>query len=204
MLSADSLTEGMAIIDENAYLVRNSYIVGHVLASAGDYASASALLEFAWQQLGHRVTVMFPADAAAALTVIRRYAGDKDNVDELLAAIRDDVGRKSDAGIYEYCRPDGCPVYEEGLAAYLSGQHERGLTLIGKAVEDGYFVFPNEAYLQTLYDDPDFAPILAVQQDRQKRERDKFLAIVCSDNPYTAVWQPEDETCGRFATESGN
>ena len=54
-----------------------------------------------------------------------------------------------------------------------------------------------------VYDDPDFAPILAVQQDRQKRERDKFLAVVCSDNPYTTVWQPEDGTCERFTTESG-
>ena len=135
--------------------------------------------------------------AAAALAVIRRSGGENESVDELLAAIRDDVRRQREAGINEHCRPDKCTVFEEGLAAYLSEDYAHGLSLIREAVEDGYFILPNEAYLQTLYDDPDFTPVLAVQQDRQKRERGKFLAIVCSDNPYSAVWQPENGTCER-------
>ena len=94
--------------------------------------------------------------------------------------------------------------YEEGLVAYLAGERDRGLALIAKAAEDGYFILPNEAYLQTLYDDPSFAPIRAGQEARQARERNKFLAIVCTDNPYEEVWQPAEGTCERFAAEGGN
>ncbi len=58
--------------------------------------------------------------------------------------------------------------------------------------------------LQAIYDDPGCAPILARQEARQVRERDKILAIVCTDNPYEAVWQPAEGTCERFAAASGN
>ena len=93
--------------------------------------------------------------------------------------------------------------YEEGLAAYLSGERESGLALIAKAVEDGFFILPNEAYLQVLYDDPGFAPIRESQEARQAREREKFLAVVCTDNPYADYWQPAEGTCERFAAASG-
>ena len=55
-----------------------------------------------------------------------------------------------------------------------------------------------------LYDDPGFAPIRASQEARQVRERKKFLDIVCTDNPYAAVWQPAEGTCERFAAADGN
>ena len=85
--------------------------------------------------------------------------------------------------------------YEDGLAAYLSGERKRGLELIAKGVENGLYVPPSEAYLQTLYDDLEFAPILARQEARQTGEHQKVLAVVCADNPYAAVWQPLPETC---------
>lgn len=80
---------------------------------------------------------------------------------------------------------------EENLAEDLNrlpARRDLGLALIAKAVEDGYFILPKEAYLQTLYDDPGFAPILASQEPRQTRERKKFLDIVCTNNPYVDVW----------------
>ena len=55
-----------------------------------------------------------------------------------------------------------------------------------------------------LYDDPGFAPIRESQMARQAREREKFLAIVCPDNPYVTVWQPAEGTCERFAAEGEN
>jgi hypothetical protein len=64
-----------------------------------------------------------------------------------------------------------------------------------------FFILPNEAYLQTLYDDPGFTPIIAGQKARQARERNRFLSIVCTDNPYEEVWQPAEGTCERFAAE---
>ncbi len=76
--------------------------------------------------------------------------------------------------------------------------------MIAKGAEDGYFIVPNESYLQVLYDDPGFAPIRAMQEARQARERERVLAIVCTDNPYAAVWQPAEGTCERFAAVGGN
>ena len=89
-------------------------------------------------------------------------------------------------------------------ALAIAGEREKGLALIAKAADDGYFIRPNEAYLQTLYDNPGFAPILASQEARQARERNRFLAIVCTGNPYSAVWQPAEGTCERFAAEGGD
>ncbi len=95
-------------------------------------------------------------------------------------------------------------TYEEGLAAYLAGEREKGLALIAKGADDGYFIPQREAYLQALYDDPGFAPIRAMQEARQARERDRFLTIACTENPYAAVWQPAEGTCERFAAVGGN
>jgi len=173
------------------------------LAGSGDYATARPILEERWQRNGGRITCcnQFRIDSAAALITIRRDAGE--GAGELLAAIRDNVRRYQQAGI------SGSKLvfsvdFEEGLAAYLAGEREKGLALIAKAAEDGYFILPNEAYLQALYDDPGFAPILASQKVRQARERDRFLAIVCTDNPYAAVWQPAEGTCKRFVVENGS
>ena len=88
--------------------------------------------------------------------------------------------------------------------AYLAGEREQGLVLIAKAADGGFFILPNEAYLQTLYDDPGFAPIIARQESRQARERNRFLSIVCTNNPYADVWQPAEGTCERFAAEQKN
>ena len=133
------------------------------------------------------------------MIAIRREAGEEARVGELLAALRDNVRRYREAEITNFGETD----FDEGLAAYLSGDRVRGLALIAKSAESGYFINPGAAYLQTLYDDPDFAPIMAVQEAWQARERNKLLAIVCNDNPYADVWQPEEGTCERFAAQGG-
>ena len=171
--------------------------LGLALASAGDYVRARPILEQMWQRSGGRVDGLFQFDHAAALIDIRRADGEEAKVGELIAAIKDDVRRNREAGIISV-------DYEEGLAAYLAGERERGLALIAKGLEDGYFIPPKEAYLQVLYDDPGFAPIHASQEARQRRERDRFLDIVCTDNPYATVWQPEEGTCEQFAATIGN
>jgi hypothetical protein len=76
--------------------------------------------------------------------------------------------------------------------------------LIAGGAEEGYFISPGVAYLQMLYDDPDFALIRAAQEARQARERSKFLTIVCTDNPYVDVWQPFEGTCERFVEMGKN
>ena len=179
--------------------------LGLALASAGDYPRARPLLEEMWQRAGGRVTCchLFSGYSAAALIAIRRDAGEAAEVGELLAAIRDNVRRYREAGITRVGLNVGVD-FEEGLAAYLSGEHEKGLALIAKSAQDGFFIWQSEAYLQALYDDPGFAPIRAMQEARQMRERERFLTIVCTDNPYVAVWQPAEGTCEQFAAAGGN
>ena len=181
------------------------YDLGMPLAGAGDYVRARPILEERWQRSDGRISrycCLFDAADAAALIAVYREAGEDGEVRELLAAMRDDVRRLREAGMIRSIQEFSVD-YEEGLAAYLSGERESGLALIAKAVEDGFFILPNEAYLQVLYDDPGFAPIRESQEARQAREREKFLAVVCTDNPYADYWQPAEGTCERFAAASG-
>jgi hypothetical protein len=141
---------------------------------------------------------IFRTRNAAALIVIRRDAGEEAGVDELVAATKDNVRRYREAGISKSdLRHSG--DYEEGLISYLAGERESGLVLIARAVADGFYVPQRQAYLQTLYEDPGFAPIRKMQEARQTRERKKFLRIVCNDNPYAVVWQPAESTCESFS-----
>ncbi|MCH7829491.1 MAG: tetratricopeptide repeat protein, partial [Proteobacteria bacterium] len=171
----DAITTAQARLAEDPESLDARSELGLALASAGDYVRARPILEQMWQRSGGRVAGrLFQFDHAAALIDIRRADGEEAKVGELIAAIKDDVRRNREAGIIRAslcCSVD----YEEGLAAYLAGERERGLALIAKGQEDGYFIPPKEAYLQVLYDDPGFAPIRASQEARQKRERDRFL-----------------------------
>jgi len=199
----DAITTAQTRLAEDPESLDARSELGLALASAGDYVRARPILEQMWQRSGGRVAGLFQFDDAAALIDIRRADGEEAKVGELIAAIKDDVRRNREAGIIRArlcCSVD----YEEGLAAYLAGERERGLALIAKGLEDGYFISSKEAYLQVLYDDPGFAPIRASQEARQRRERDKILDIVCTDNPYAAVWQPEEGTCEQFAATNGN
>jgi TolB-like protein len=204
--SDDAVTVAEAQLAESPNSDRARHNLGLALASAGDYARARPILEDMWRRSGRRIAKRsdhFHTASAAALIAIRRDAGEESGVAELVAAIRDNVRRYKEAGIVGDGRSFGVD-YEEGLAAYLSGDRESGLALLDKGTEDGVFVPQNEAYLQSLYDDPGFAPILARQEARQIREREKVLAVVCTDNPYEAVWKPAEGTCERFATTRGN
>jgi hypothetical protein len=159
------------------------FVFGPLLGSAGDYDRARPMLEEAWQREGGQVTQnAFEITHAVALIAIRRDAGDEIGVDEILAAIKDNVRRYREAGYTKGTRYVSAD-FEEGVAAYLAGEREQGLVLIAKAADDGFFILPNEAYLQTLYDDPGFAPIIARQEAWQARERNRFLSIVCTNNP---------------------
>jgi len=209
----DAVTAAEEILDGEFATVYARRDLGLALASAGDYVRARPILEEMWQQSSGLVTNdgKFLDHHAAALIAIRRDAGEEAKVGELIAAIKDNVRRNQEAGITAD-GPSGIRRafrrydvdYEEGLADFLAGKRETGLALIAKGSEDGYFIPLREAYLQTLYDDPGFAPILAGQQARQTRERNKFLTVVCNDNPYEAVWQPAEGTCERFAKTVGD
>ncbi len=204
-LPRDAVTTAELRLAENPDSLAARHDLGLALAGNGDYASARPILEDMWQRRGRigKRSDLFHTYTAAALIAIRRDAGEEAGVGELVAAIRDNVRRYREAGIVGDGRGFGVD-YEEGLADYLSGDRETGLALLDKATKDGVFILPNEAYLQVLYDDPGFAPILERQEARQVRERARVLAAVCNDNPYEAVWQPAEGTCERFAASAVN
>jgi tetratricopeptide (TPR) repeat protein len=179
--------------------------LGLALAGAGDYARAGPMLEEMWLLSGERVfqnSSLFPIASGVALIAIRHAANDEAGVEEIVAAIQDNVRRYRKAGIVGRS-PYYSADYEDGLSSYLSGDRERGLALLNKATASGIFVPLNVAYMQPFYDDPGFVPILERQQIRQARERNKVLAVVCADNPYESVWQPEDGTCEGFSPAAG-
>lgn len=166
--------------------------LGQALAGIGDYARARPVLEKLWQESGGRITAsgLFRISSATALIVIRREMGA--DVEELLMAVDDHVHRLRSAGFNRRA------YYEKGFGAFLAGDRDRGLALIAGAVNDGRFIRPKNAYLHTLYEDPGFAPIQKMQEDRAITEREKFLTVVCNDNPYKIFWQPAQGTCERF------
>ncbi len=202
----DAITDMEARLEGYPSDLDYRHLLAVALAGAGDYAIARPILEEMWRRSGGLVTRfgLFQSYSAAALIAARFDDDAEAIVSELVAAIRDNVRRYHEAGITHYVGMTEVNMFygvdfEDGLAAYLAGERERGLELISKAEENGFFIPLKEAYLQSLYDDPDFAPIRARQEARQARERDRFLAIVCNDNPYAAVWQPAEGTCETFA-----
>jgi len=201
--AALAIAEAQFAEEPNSLWRRN--ILGWALAGAGDYARARPILEELWQQSGRRVVAQgwFTASMTVALIATRHAAGEEAGVEEFVAAIRDNVRRYREAGMIVNTRYRSID-YEEGLADYLAGEREKGLALIAKAAEDGYFILTKDAFPQAIHDDPGFAPIRARQEALQARERDRFLASVCTDNPYAAVWQPEAGTCERFTGAGEN
>jgi TolB-like protein/lipopolysaccharide biosynthesis regulator YciM len=201
-----ALEIAQARVAEDPMSIRDRRDLGTALASTGDCIRARPILEEMWQRNDGRVTARsyFGIGEAVALIACRRAI--EEDADEIVVAIRDNVRRYREAGI---TRSDSLhhtvsADYEEGLAEFLSSEREWGLALIAQAVNDGFFIPPNEAYLKPLYADADFTPIRKTQEARQERERSRFLAIVCNDNPYATVWQPAEGTCEQFAAAQAN
>lgn len=184
---------------ENPDLVPYRKSLGMALAAAGEYGEARPYLENMWQLAKGRVTLQGNCgiDCAIALIVIRHQAGEP--ADEILDAINDNVRRYREAGVvridlYRYWTNAD---FEEGLAAFYSGDQARGLDLIERAAKDAVFIPMGEAYLQELYDHPGFAPIRTMQERRQARERERILSEICPNAPY-ADWEPSPDSCKPF------
>jgi hypothetical protein len=134
---------------------------------------------------------------AQALIAVLRRVGDDAGANQILAEFNGYLRNHREVGnvlTQWYTSLD----YLDGVAAYLSGEHDTGLAQMSKAAEDGYWLRPPAAFQQTMYEDPQFVAILEKQKVRQAREREKVLALACADDyPYVAVWQPAAETCER-------
>jgi len=171
------------------------------LSHAGKYAEVRPLLEADWKWF-HRVSLAWGwswvlNESAQALVAILLDAGDEAGAAQVLGEYRDYLARFREAGIVQTQWNTSIDWFE-GVVAYLSGERDSGLALMARAAADGYWVRPPAPYQQAMHDDPGFAPILEAQQARQAREQGRLLAVVCRDNPYTAVWHPAPATCARY------
>lgn len=194
LAEADIELAKLASIDPDAH----ANLLGYRMSKGGNWASAAqGNLNF---RLFDRQSRAHRAQFAIALAHI--------GLDKEAMAVFDSprfgiylrLGRVQDA--LELA--EGEPDYALGLATFLEGDREKGIELIGKAMDFGYVIPRNRADLQPLYDDPGFKPILAAQEAKQRSEHSRFLTIVCNDNPYQSFWQPEQGTCEKFLAESGN
>jgi adenylate cyclase len=129
---------------------------------------------------------------------LRRAAGKSD--DEYLLTMKNTAAHSAEAGIKYY----GDGHMQLGMAKFLEGHQEEGLAIVRREVENGGHFNMNVGFMQEFYEHPDFAPIQAIQDAMQEREREKLLTIVCNNNPYEAVWQPQPGTCEAFAAEQEN
>ena len=133
-----------------------------------------------------------------AMIGIRRVTGKL--VDDVIFAMKKDASRHIDAGIKFY----EIGLVQMGVVTFLEGNKAEGLDMLKEAAERGEHIRLNVGALEELYAHPGFVPILAIQEARQQREREKFLAIVCNDSPYEAIWQPQPGTCEAYAAEQAN
>jgi hypothetical protein len=174
--------------------------LGYALAAAGDFKRARPYMEVAWDYMDGLVNLpWFGADAVLALLASRRLAGDETGNEVLVTALQDSVHRYRQAGIVG-CDITSCIDYEMAIVAWLSGDPESAAALLDRAVERGYLIRPNHAYLQFLYDNSRLTPVFERLRAHQANERRKFLAALCPNNPFAAVWQPLEGTCEKYAT----
>jgi len=183
-----------------------AYNTGMVLAHVGDYDRARTLLEVEdddWTSLWSGADRMYDVRYAEAVVAMRRDAGDEAGAQQVIGAMATNARQLRHAGI-TVTRRTRSVDYLAGIAAYLSGDRDEGLALIARAVDDGFWIPPQAAFQKALFEDPGFAPILAVNKAREVRERARILDVVCNDNPYAEVWQPLPETCEAHAQASTN
>jgi tetratricopeptide (TPR) repeat protein len=185
----EAVAAAEARVAENPTSTSNLRDLGSALADSGDNSRAMPVLENLWQKSGLRVTLSgtFQVRSAMALIIVRQESNT--GIEDILTATDDNIDRLRRAGFTRTAN-----LYE-GYFAYLGGERARGLELIAEEVENGRFLRLTQARYRFVHDDPGFTRILNMQQERSDLERQKFLNVVCNDNPYSAVWQPSTGTC---------
>ena len=150
-----------------------------------------------WEEWWEEIPEQFLMYEKIALIDMRRAAHEE--FDDIIRIMKNDSGRSIEAGFKFY--DDGTGLTELGAATFLEGNKAEGLDMLKEAAERGEHFQLNMGFLQDFYEHPGFVPILAIQEARQQREREKLLAIVCIDSPYEAVWQPQPGTCEAYEAE---
>lgn len=168
----------------------SKYTLGTILVIVGEMEEATPLLEGVWQEWA----ALPSSPAPIALVAARMAAGDETEARALVTLVRKRIAQKKSAEII-----DPQLDIDQGLMLYLVGDRQAGLTVLADGVRRGGYVPPWPVPLADLMADADFAPILAMQNAKQKRERHTFLTLMCGDqNPVADSWQPLPATCADF------
>jgi tetratricopeptide (TPR) repeat protein len=172
--------------------------LGQAYAAIGNYQEALPMLEAAWAYSGHRVSQIGPFSHldAVALIVARRSLDSLANTSELVDALADHGRRMEEAGISAEQRS-----MNAALLAWFRGNGQGALFELEKAVDQPFSIIPNLHYLQDLENHPGYEAIQELRLDWLERERQAFLGVVCKDNPYEKVWQPQPGTCEDFSRD---
>jgi TolB-like protein/Tfp pilus assembly protein PilF len=193
----DAVSAARHFLEESPGDLERKAILGHALAAAGYLDDAAPYFEEVWADIRQNDAASLWGDRGAAIVASHRQAGQTKDVEAMIELIQENARRMRVAGINTTAM-DMSVDYEEGVAEYLSGNMAAAIELIGKAVDEGFFLYNNRNYMPDLYAHPQFQRIVSVHEERQAGERQRFLEIVCSDNAYSDIWQPADETCAEF------
>ncbi len=173
--------------------------LGQAYAATGDYEKALPLLEMAWDHSGYRVSQIGPFNIfdAAALIAARQANSPLADTTELVEAMKSNVQRMKDAGITSKQLH-----FNSALFAWFTGDVEGALYEFDKAVSLAADIPFGLHYMQELLTHPGYAPIREKREAWMHSERQALFRIVCADNPYAKVWQPQPETCEGFQSAS--
>ncbi len=164
--------------------------LGLAYAGAGELARARPLLEEAWELAGGNVSRfgLFSPFHAMSLTAARRAAGA--DTREVVEAMEEHNRRLDEVGMN-----GGGAVGDRAAALWLSGERDAAIELLAQSIEKGGMLFPNRADWSEVYAHPGYEAVQQRFLEHQARERDDFLASVCTDNPWSEVWTPLPSTC---------
>jgi tetratricopeptide (TPR) repeat protein len=165
----------------------NKWLLGTMHAMSGEMESAHTYFETVMAE-SENLDDWIPSTGQIAARVA---VGDMEGARFAVQLVDEEGDARRNAGI------DVAPDYLNiGYAHYLIGEKEKGLAALAKVVELGFYVPLFQAFLKELRSDPDFTPLLEKQHEKQSREREKFLAVMCGlDNPVPNFWRPSERAC---------
>lgn len=172
----------------------NLWGLGDIQAYVGKLEAANSTFEEQMSQ-SENVDLYEPTTTWIAAKVA---VGNMEDARELVRQLDERIEQRRRGGI------DVAPDYLGlGYAHYLIGNRERGLAELERTVRLGFYVPTFQAYLEELRNDPEFAPLLAAQRQKQKEQQEIFLTIMCGpDNPIPDFWKPSDAACDSLSEQA--
>lgn len=164
-----------------------------VQLAAGDAEAARLRLEEIWRRLPeHPGKIgLLGERGVVALMETRRQAGDAAGVQEIAALVVAYQDRLEAAHIT-------IPAYTKlkGWALLYDGREREAMAYLSRTVEQGGMPGSLDDYLMSKFPNVDFRILTALVEDKRRKGRDAFLAIVCNGgNPAPEIWSPLPETC---------